>query len=446
MADERVGSEIESEPSAELSEKNPLPKLTLGRANTSSVSTKVHSRPFIEAQADGELEAIAIGCRTKAEAARWVAEHQRRLHEWDQSPDDDGPTDPEIKAWAESLANAYYWAVAEDRLDSLGIESLDEVGGCFETLAECLELVRRCALKPKSLDRALPLLAEAQSAVRAALQRLHMKDDPHQLEIYEWLRLAAARHRVFLKRFMRADDLAKPADWPKLLTRIEAEQWGGLKSERQKALFEGIRSQLEGPKLDWSAALALIAGLIEAGVSASNRELRELLLPHLDDMPHEIELPPGFERILREVDRYLATRAPQASGTISEQPPAEIREVARLLAGRSAVLIGGIRRPRTQETLKKTLGLKDMIWIETREHQSIRGFEATIARPEVALVLLAIRWSSHSFGDIQQYCDRYAKPLVRLPGGYNPAQVASQILDQCSGQLNANPSTNRRTI
>ena len=36
---------------------------------------------------------------------------------------------------------------------------------------------------------------------------------------------------------------------------------------------------------------------------------------------------------------------------------------------------------------------------------------------------------------MKQFCDRYGKPLVRLPGGYNPNQIAAQILAQCSGHL-----------
>ena len=53
------------------------------------------------------------------------------------------------------------------------------------------------------------------------------------------------------------------------------------------------------------------------------------------------------------------------------------------------------------------------------------------------MVLLAIRWSSHSFGEVRSLCERYGKPLVRLPGGYNPAQVAWQILQQVGEQLSA---------
>jgi hypothetical protein len=85
--------------------------------------------------------------------------------------------------------------------------------------------------------------------------------------------------------------------------------------------------------------------------------------------------------------------------------------------------------------LRTALGLKELFWIETREHESIDTFEPYIARPEVALVLLAIRWSSHSFGEVKRFCDRHGKPLVRLPAGYNPNQVALQILSQCSEQL-----------
>ena len=98
-------------------------------------------------------------------------------------------------------------------------------------------------------------------------------------------------------------------------------------------------------------------------------------------------------------------------------------------------MIGGNRRRESQESWRKSLGLKDLVWIETKEHQAVEAFEPLIARSDVAVVLLAIRWSSHSFGDVKEFCDRYGKPLVRLPGGYNPAQVAAQILAQCSGRL-----------
>jgi hypothetical protein len=76
-----------------------------------------------------------------------------------------------------------------------------------------------------------------------------------------------------------------------------------------------------------------------------------------------------------------------------------------------------------------------LIWIETRAHESIEGFEPYVARPNVAAVVLAIRWSSHSYGEVKDFCDKHGKPLVRLPGGYNVNQVAAQIMSQCSERL-----------
>jgi hypothetical protein len=160
-----------------------------------------------------------------------------------------------------------------------------------------------------------------------------------------------------------------------------------------------------------------------------------LLLPVLDDMPELADLPPGFHLVLREIDRYLASRPPAAGVVRPPEPTAEVKEAARLLGGKSVVLIGGDRRPDALEALRTSFGLGELLWVETREHQSLEGFEAYVARPDVAVVLLAIRWSSHSFGEVKQFCDRHGKPLVRLPAGYSPNQVALQLLSQCSGRL-----------
>ena len=140
---------------------------------------------------------------------------------------------------------------------------------------------------------------------------------------------------------------------------------------------------------------------------------------------------------MREIDRFLAMRSSATQTSVAHEPSAEVKEAARLLGGKSIVLIGGNRRREAQEALRRGLGLKDLIWIETKEHQAVAAFEPLIARPDVVVVLLAIRWSSHAFGDVKQLCDRHGKRLVRLPGGYNPNQVAAQISAQSSTQLSS---------
>jgi hypothetical protein len=97
------------------------------------------------------------------------------------------------------------------------------------------------------------------------------------------------------------------------------------------------------------------------------------------------------------------------------------------------VIIGGDRRPHAYEALKSAFGLKELIWIVTREHESTDKFVPCISRPDIDVVLLAIRWSSHSYGDVKTICDRFGKEFHRLPAGYNPRQVAHQILRHRGG-------------
>jgi hypothetical protein len=135
-----------------------------------------------------------------------------------------------------------------------------------------------------------------------------------------------------------------------------------------------------------------------------------------------------------------AVASPGTSGTPSGIPvtPCEspqVREAARLLRGKSIILIGGERRQNAINSLKTTLCLKEVYWIATREHQTHKVFESYVARPDVAVVLLAVRWSSHSFGQVSAFCDKYGKQFVRLPGGYHPNQVAHQILMRCGERL-----------
>jgi hypothetical protein len=159
-----------------------------------------------------------------------------------------------------------------------------------------------------------------------------------------------------------------------------------------------------------------------------------MLVPIIDSLPDLAELPRGFQLVMRELDHFMAS-SPAPKAQAASQPGPEVREAAQLLDGQSIVLIGGDRRPGSQQALREALGLKEVIWIETREHQSIEGFEAYVARPDVAIVILAIRWASHAFGEVREFCERHGKPLVRLPGGYNPNQVAAQIMSQCSERL-----------
>jgi hypothetical protein len=99
------------------------------------------------------------------------------------------------------------------------------------------------------------------------------------------------------------------------------------------------------------------------------------------------------------------------------------------------VVIGGDPTPHAKQAIEEAFGLEELIWIETAHGSSYLDFAPAVGQPDVAVVLLAVRWASHSFGKVQHICNRYRKPLVRLPTGYNPNQVAAAILSQASDRL-----------
>ena len=423
----------------------PLRELTLGRSVpvTSKPQTKLTATSH-PAAAHDELESLEARCRSKAEAARWAVERLLRMREANDCRELDAPVNPEMVGWASKITDCLYWVQSTEGSQEAELSLLEDLGGCFETLAEALAAVSNTLAKNqggKAIERVLPLVTEAQSALMTALKRLGSADDPDQLEVFEWVKATAARQHVYLKRFMRADDAADPSGWSALLLRIEGFSSSGQLNRQQASEFERIKGPLErigageSAAEDWQAVIQVVNDLVEKGVPPSNRDIRGALLNVIDALPERSDLPDGFQRALREVDRFLGQRRSTADPAVAHAPSAEVSEAARLIRGRSIVLIGGTRRREAQESLRRALRLAELIWIETKEHESIDSFEPMIARPEVAVVLLAIRWSSHAFGDVRLFCDRHNKPLVRLPGGYGPNQVAAQILAQCSGRL-----------
>ena len=130
--------------------------------------------------------------------------------------------------------------------------------------------------------------------------------------------------------------------------------------------------------------------------------------------------------------RGRGDNGPRAS---TAKPISQVQQVAKLLAGKTVVLVGGDRRPYAEAALVNAFGLKRLDWVETHPGKSIHDFLPRLRRPTVSLVLLAIRWSSHAYKDVKSFCERDKKPLVFLPAGYGPQQVARRILSQCDRRL-----------
>jgi hypothetical protein len=154
----------------------PLHELTLGRRAPSPVEPRPHhDLTSSEVFADADLDSIEARCRIKAEAARRAAERQRRIREGAGFQDEDALVERELIDWAETLTDCFYWLDTPDG-STPDCALLDEVGGCFEAVAEASSLVAQEGRRG-AIARSRPLLAEAQSALRRALQRLQAPNE-----------------------------------------------------------------------------------------------------------------------------------------------------------------------------------------------------------------------------------------------------------------------------
>ncbi len=155
----------------------------------------------------------------------------------------------------------------------------------------------------------------------------------------------------------------------------------------------------------------------------------------MDAVPDWNTFPPAFQLVLREARNYQESRNVPTCCPEASAPTAEIKAVRKFLKNKELVVIGGDRREHARQALKEAFALKDVIWPGTDTHQSLDRLKPYIVRRSVKLVVLMIRWASHSAGDLKEFCDQHGKLFVRLPSGYSPNQVANQIVSQCGHLL-----------
>jgi hypothetical protein len=401
---------------------------------------------------DTELRQIPARARLKAEACRWKNERRRLLEAGRRFAEEIEPLDHALIARAKALPDCFLWMNWHEGPTLGAVAAWDIVAECFETLAAIVELLEPATEAadafPDLLREALELAAESQSALRAAVRGVDYEDENEQDRSYNWLKRVAAERGQFIERFMRADDPADPtqsaarrARIADLAQRMEARRGQDKLRRKRIGQVKYLAGEIAGDQqadhvYHWERLIASIEELVAAGEPPSSKELRGYLLPIFEEFPAG-DLPPHVARVLHEIDRFLGENPHEEPAPTETRTSPEIEEVARRLEGRTMVLIGGVRKPGHVQALLSAFRLKKVEWVPTREHQSVSKFEPFVRQPDVAVVVLAIRWTSHSYGEVKEFCDLYGKPFVRLKAGYNPAQVATHILEQVSDQLPA---------
>lgn len=402
-----------------------------------------------------DLVALEQRCRLKAEAARYAADRRKLQAIRGTQREDADPRLQELISKAKSLPDCFLWMCHADGPEPVNGASYEDVAGCFDATADAVALNRAAMESPEvnraAKEKALYLLAEAQSALRSSVSRFDGYADPDQTRAFRWLRSKAADTQIYIRRYMRAGDPADPAKWPDLAARIEGldieVQDASRKTRLRRKLVGRVRHKAsliaELPANDaretWRELSLIVDELITLGLSPTDGDLREFLSPIHDRAPDldSFPFPAGFKLVIREVLRFSRALQPSANGQLIPDPaPMQPNgENTEWLRGRAAVLIGGACRPGDHQSLLEALGLADLFWIETHEPIGLARFEPYVAREEVALVLITPEWTGDPDGAIRDFCRRHGKPLVRLEDGYEPERVIAQILEQCAVQV-----------
>jgi hypothetical protein len=389
-------------------------------------------------------------CRLKAEGARWAVARRRLLANRADFTTDVEPLDRDLIARAKLLPNCFLWLNHPNGPSSNDASRYDEVAACFETLAEAVALVRsmeddkdRDAVE---FENALNLLAEAQSMLRISVVKFDNYADTDQRDVFQWLKHTANEQQIFIRRFMRLDDPGDPNLAADLQARIKAAAGSVVEARKrikqQKKVFSKLahKCQILKDQPDhaddyWPVIYAMVDELYTGGIPSTHRDFREALLPLMDLLPENEELPRSMQSVVKDIERFLDASPEGGEETNEDRPHPDVLETAKLLKGRSLVLVGGDRRESAEQALVESLGLKGVHWVSTQDQDGLGSLESAVSQPDVALVLLAIRWSSHSYGDVKVICEKNHKPLVRLPGGFSVNQVASQVMAQTGGRL-----------
>ena len=256
------------------------------------------------------------------------------------------PKDREIIGKAKTLEDCFLWMNHSSAPIPADLRLWEDVAGCFEAAAMAVALLRQVIENGEKyrgfLEKALDLTAEAQSALRMAVEIVDGKPDTDQNRMFLWLRQAATEEQVFIAHHMRLDDPADPTQWNDLQERIgqldsEIEEIRQRDKQRVKMLKKAqyharVIGNGNGTEADWKKVIEAVDMLVGEGMPASNTDLRDMLVPIVDDIP-EVEIPEGFQRVLGEVDRFLATQVPPAQQIVREAS-ADVQKVADLYKAR----------------------------------------------------------------------------------------------------------------
>ncbi|MEZ5977478.1 MAG: hypothetical protein R3F34_04590 [Planctomycetota bacterium] len=391
------------------------------------------------------LELKAEACRLVVEVGRPEERADDPRREWV----------AKVAERARTIDGCWIWAI-DPEFELPDDWQVDLCARAYENLEECLRIVTSvpdwAAIDAPPPRELLQDVAEAQSALRAALLDFGLRDDVDQFTAFSWVREQARENQVYVERHMRVDDAADPGRWGDLAERlvrwrshVDAKQREGAAAREEHRLLGKLRFEAgkiaaatsESERCErWSTVVRTLDEWIAGGRPPSNVELCDLLEGLVEDLPSEVVTTDAADLVFRAVaQRAALVRSSPSDAAEVRRPGPMASEARKLLSGRVMVMLGGERRAVEEQRLCEDLGLRELRWIGTRAHRSLDPLAEQILRPEVDLVVMLVRFSDHAFADLREMTERAGKVWVRARGGYGSERIAHEILEQASGRL-----------
>ena len=196
------------------------------------------------------------------------------------------------------------------------------MAGCFDALAGGISLLRTLLASPEEdrglFERSLDLLAEAQSALRVAVETIGAKPDTEQECVFSWLRNTAAQQQIHpaLHADQRPGQPARLGRPDRAIEALDQELQRGRQQRQRQSQLNRLRyhasriRSASGSDHDWHRVVDTVEEMIADGAPPSNVESASCLAI-VDALPEDFECRP-LSLVLREIDCFLATCTPRS--------------------------------------------------------------------------------------------------------------------------------------
>lgn len=351
---------------------------------------------------------------------------------------------------AKSLRDCFlwvFWRYEEQPED----DRLEVIARNYEALAESAELCEAIVRSPTGVrqthvEQAFQMMAEADSALRLALKWTWLTSpDMDQDEAHTWLRQQTRERQVFVPHYMKVSDPADPHRADTLLGEIRSLSAHLSQRKAAASRVESVLNRLRyharrlpaegaGDAHDCGRINDCVEDLLDLGLEPDDTRLRDALRGlSIESFPTDAPAGPGVRTVFAATAGDLDI---QTQGSIEPRWSTRVAEARELLKGSSIVVVGGERRPDAVDRLKDAFALANVEWMSLTEHASAAPLRAPIMRRETRLVVVLTKLTGHLHADeARAYAREAGVPFVTMPAGYNPEQVAEQVLVQAGERL-----------